>query len=49
LRSWSAHLIGGKKFQMLGYVEAMNEAAALERAAVPFSLDDARRSAWRLI
>jgi ABC-type branched-subunit amino acid transport system substrate-binding protein len=43
LKSWCAHLIGGKKMQMLGWVEAVDEAAAIERAVVLFSLDDARR------
>jgi hypothetical protein len=43
LKSWSAHLIGGKKMQLLGYIEAVSEAAALERAVVLFSLDDAQR------
>jgi hypothetical protein len=31
LKSWSAHLIGGKKMQLLGYIEAVSEAAAIER------------------
>jgi hypothetical protein len=43
LKSWSAHLIGGKKMQLLGYLEAVNEAAAIEQAVVLFSLDDERR------
>jgi hypothetical protein len=43
LKSWSVHLIGGKKMQLLGSVEAVSEAAAIERAAVLFSLDDKRR------
>jgi hypothetical protein len=43
LKSWSAHLIWGKKMQLLGVIEAVNEAAAIERAVVLFSLDDARR------
>lgn len=42
-KSWSAHLIGGKKMQLLGFVEAAIEAAAIERVVVLFSLDDARR------
>jgi hypothetical protein len=33
----------GRKMQLLGVIEAVNEAAALERAAVLFSLDDAKR------
>jgi hypothetical protein len=45
LRSWSVHLIGGKKMEMLGFVEAVSEAAAIERAvrALHFALDDERR------
>jgi hypothetical protein len=43
LKSWSAHVIGGKKMQMLGYIEAVDEAAAIERAVVLFSLDNERR------
>jgi hypothetical protein len=43
LKSWSAHLIGGKKMQLLGYLEAVTEAAAIERAVVLFSLDGERR------
>ena len=43
LKSWSAHLIGGKKMQLLGYLEAVNEAAAIERAVVLYALDDERR------
>jgi ABC-type branched-subunit amino acid transport system substrate-binding protein len=43
LRSWSAYLIGGKKMQLLGVIEALSEEAAIERTVVPFSLDDARR------
>ena len=43
LKSWSAHLIGGRKMQLLGYIEAVSEAAAIERAVVLFSLDDERR------
>jgi hypothetical protein len=44
LRSWSVHLIGGKKLTNLGWVEAVDEPAAIERAVVLFSLDDAKRS-----
>ena len=29
--------------QLLGYIEAVNEAAAIERAVVLFTLDDKRR------
>ena len=43
LKSWSAHLIGGKKMHLLGYIEAVSEAAAIERAVVLFALDDERR------
>jgi hypothetical protein len=43
LKSWSAHLIGGCKMQLLGYIEAVSEATAIERAVVLFSLDDERR------
>jgi hypothetical protein len=37
------HLIGGKKMQTLGWIEAVDEPAAIERAVALFSLDDARR------
>jgi hypothetical protein len=43
LNSWSVHLIGGKKMQSLGVIEALSEAAAIERTVVLFALDDARR------
>jgi hypothetical protein len=43
LKSWSVHLIGGKKMQSLGWVEAVSEAAAIERAVVLFALNDERR------
>jgi hypothetical protein len=43
LRSWSAHLIGGRKMLLLGYIEAVSEAVAIERAVSLFSLDDERR------
>jgi hypothetical protein len=43
LKSWSAHLIGGKKMQLLGFLEAVNEPAAIEAAVVLFSLDDQKR------
>jgi hypothetical protein len=39
LKSWSAHLIGGRKMTLLGYIEAVSEAAAIERAV----LDGERR------
>ncbi len=38
LKSWSAHLIGGKKMQLLGYVNAVSEAAAIEAAVVTFNV-----------
>jgi hypothetical protein len=44
LKSWSAHLIGGKKMQLLGFVEAVSEPAAIEAAAAPFNIDATRRS-----
>jgi hypothetical protein len=39
-------LIGGKKMQMLGTIEAVCEAAAIERAIVLFALDDAKAQAF---
>jgi hypothetical protein len=44
LKSWSAHLIGGKQMQHLGYVEATDEPAAIEAAVTLFGLDDSKRS-----
>jgi hypothetical protein len=43
LKSWSAHLIGGKKMQLLGFVEAVSEPAAIETAVALFKLDDQKR------
>jgi hypothetical protein len=43
LKSWSAHLIGGKKMQLLGFVEAVSEPAAIETAVASFGLDDQKR------
>jgi len=43
LRSWSAHLIGGSKMQLLGFVEAVDEAEAIDAAAALFGIDGARR------
>jgi hypothetical protein len=43
LKSWSAHLIGGKKMQLLGFVEAVSEPAAIETAVASFRLDDQKR------
>jgi hypothetical protein len=37
LRSWSAHLIAGKKMQFLGNLEVATEPAAIETAGAPFS------------
>jgi hypothetical protein len=45
LKSWSAHLIGGRKMTLLGYIEAVDEAGAIERAATLFTLDAKRGSA----
>jgi hypothetical protein len=44
LKSWSVHLIGGKKMQLLGSIEAVSEAAAIERVVVLFARDDERRN-----
>jgi hypothetical protein len=43
LKKWSAHLIGGKKMQLLGFVEAVSEPAAIESVVVLFGLDDQKR------
>jgi hypothetical protein len=43
LKSWSAHLIGGKKMALLGYLEAVSEAAAIEQAVALYRLVDERR------
>jgi hypothetical protein len=43
LKSWSAHLISGKKMQLLGFVEAVSEPAAVETAVALFRLDDPKR------
>jgi hypothetical protein len=42
-RSWSAHLIGGKKLTFLGFVGDVDEPTAIEQAVVVFSLEDERR------
>jgi hypothetical protein len=47
LKSWSVHLIGGKKMQSLGYVEAADEPAAIEQAVFLFSIDSERRKVYR--
>jgi hypothetical protein len=49
LKRWSAHLIGGKKMQLLGTIEAVSAAAAIERAVVLFALDKRAVSASRSI
>jgi len=46
-KSWSAHLIGGKKMQLLGFVEAVSEPAAIESAVASLGLD--KRSAGALL
>ena len=43
LKSWSVGLIGGKKMQRLGIVEAVTEEAAADRAVALFGLDNQRR------
>jgi hypothetical protein len=43
LKKWSAHLIGGKKMQLLGFVEAVSEPAAIESAVASFGLDEQKR------
>ena len=43
LKKWSAHLIGGKKMQLLGFVEAVGEPAAIETAVASFGLDEQKR------
>jgi hypothetical protein len=43
LKSWSAHLIGGKKMQLLGFVEAVSEATAIGAAVALFGLNDQKR------
>jgi hypothetical protein len=43
LKSWSAHLIAGKKLQLLGYLEAVSEGAAIDAAVALFNLDDQKR------
>lgn len=42
LRSWSAHLIG-RKLQLLGFVEAVSQTAAIDAAVTTFGLDDDKR------
>ena len=43
LKSWSAHLIGGKKMELLGFIEAVSEAAAIDAAVALFGLDEQER------
>jgi hypothetical protein len=44
LKSWSVSLIGGKKIQSLGVIEAVSEASAIERAVSLYGLDDQKRT-----
>jgi len=52
-RRWSAHLIGGKKMALLGFIEAVTEAAAIETAVALFERSRTERvvddtsSRWR--
>jgi hypothetical protein len=43
MKTWSVSLIGGKKMEHFGYVQAGSEEAAIEEAAVKFRLDGMRR------
>jgi hypothetical protein len=43
LKNWSIHLIGGKKMQHLGFVQAIGEQAEIEAAVEKFGLDDQKR------
>jgi hypothetical protein len=43
LKSWSVHLIGGKKMQHLGFVHATGEQDAIEVALEKFGLDEPKR------
>jgi hypothetical protein len=43
LKKWSAHLIGGKRMELLGFVEAESEPAAIESAVASFGLDEQKR------
>jgi len=47
LRRWSAHLIGGKRMTLLGYVEAVAEPAAIAAAVAMFALDDHKQGGWQ--
>jgi hypothetical protein len=43
LRSWSVHLIRGRRLELLGYIDAADEAAATGKAIDLFSLTEAQR------
>jgi hypothetical protein len=43
MKTWSVHMIGGRKAQHLGYVQAASEVAATEAAVEKFGLDDQSR------
>jgi hypothetical protein len=43
LRSWSVHLIRGRRLELLGYIDAVDEAAATGKAIDLFSLTEAQR------
>jgi hypothetical protein len=43
MKTWSVHLIGGRKMESYGYVEAISEEAAIEAAVAKFRLDDQKR------
>jgi hypothetical protein len=49
MKSWSAHLIGGSKMQFLGFVEAVSEATAIERAITLSGWTTSGASGWRSI
>lgn len=43
VKAWSAHLIGGKRLRLVGYLEAATEAAAAETAVSLFRLSEPER------
>jgi hypothetical protein len=43
LKSWSAHLIRGRKMELLGYVGASDEMAAIKLAIEHYALSDEQR------
>lgn len=43
VKAWSAHLIGGKRLRLVGYLEAATEAAATEAAVSLFGLSELER------